>query len=72
MRRLSSFLIYAGGAVCLVGAAGYLYGAWANLSASAVRAIAMTLPFVIGGLLLVVGAMVGRAARREQRSRELQ
>jgi hypothetical protein len=72
MRRLSTFLLYAGTAICLLGAAGYLYGAWANLSAAAVRAIAMTLPFVVGGLLLVIGAMVGRAARRDHRARELQ
>lgn len=63
MRRLSSLLLYTGVGVCVLGVIGFAGGMWVNLSAEAVRRIAMALPFALGGVLLVVGALVGRVAR---------
>jgi hypothetical protein len=65
MRRLSSVLLLLGAFAAILGVAGATYGAWVNLPPEAVRAIAMSLPFVVGALLLVVGAVVGRLATRE-------
>ena len=70
MRRLSNVLLCAGLAVCCLGVLGLTTGVWFNLSQRAVRAIAMALPFVVGAVLLVVGAMVGRAGRDAARDAE--
>lgn len=64
MRRLATVLQATGAAIAAVGALGLAMGAWANLPPAAVRAIALALPFVLGGMLLTVGALVGRAATR--------
>ena len=66
MRRLSNTLLYAGLVVCALGAVGIAGGMWVNLPPATVRLIAMALPFEIGGILLIVGAAVGRAARRAE------
>lgn len=66
MRRLSSLLLYAGVGICALGVAGLVGGMWLNLPPEVVRRIAMALPFVVGGALLIVGALVGRAARRPE------
>jgi hypothetical protein len=70
MRRLANILLAAGFGVCVIGAIGVGTGAWLNLSQAAIRTISLGLPFVVGGLLLVVGAMVGRAASDDARRRE--
>ena len=64
MRRLSTLLLVAGALVGLLGVFGVFAGAWANLPPAAVKAVAMSLPFVLGGALLAVGALLGRVAAR--------
>ena len=68
MRRLSNLLLYGGVAICALGVAGLIGGMWVSLPPAAVRRIAMALPFAVGGALLIVGAIVGRAARRVEAS----
>ncbi len=66
MRRISNFLLYAGAGICVLGAIGVAGGMWVNLPPHAVRMIAMALPFVLGGALLITGAVIGRATRRAE------
>lgn len=66
MKRLSSMVLAAGVAACVAGVAGLAAGAWVNLPPRAIRGIAMTLPFVLGGTLLLVGALIGRVSRRAE------
>jgi hypothetical protein len=65
MKRIARLLMLAGLAVCLGGAGLAVIDAYIHLPPEAVKAIAMLLPFVIGGAMLVVGAIMGRAASRE-------
>ena len=69
MRRLATVLQATGAAIAAIGALGLAMGAWANLPPAVVRAIALALPFVLGGMLLAVGARVGRAATRSAADR---
>ena len=65
MKRIGRMLMLAGLAVCLGGAGLAVIDAYIHLPPEAVKAIAMVLPFVVGGGLLVVGAAMGRAATRD-------
>ena len=70
MNRLSNFLIYSGVGIAVLGTIGYAVGGWINLPAEVVRVIAFALPFVVGGGLMGLGAMLGRTARKEAELRD--
>jgi hypothetical protein len=72
MRRLSTVLLYCGAAACLLGVAGTLMGAWISLPPRAVKLVAMSVPFVVGAVLLIVGAAAGRVARHEDDTVEIE
>ncbi len=65
MRRIARLFMFAGFTVCVGGAGLWVIDAYIHLPPEAVKAIAMMLPFVMGGGLLVVGAFMGRAATRD-------
>ena len=64
MRRLSTIFLTTGVAAGAIGAVGIATGTWANLPPAVIRAMAMALPFVLAGALLVIGAVLGRVAHR--------
>ena len=57
-------LLAAGAAVAGLGGVLLATGAWVNLPPEAVVAIAKALPFVLGGALMAVGAVLRRGAAR--------
>jgi hypothetical protein len=70
MRRLAIWLSTAGAIIWVVGVIAWMSGVWVTLPPDAVRPLVLTLFAVVGGLLLAVGAAVGRtAARSESRAR---
>ena len=71
MRRIGRVLMFAGLAVWIGGSTIVASHAWLNLPPQVLRALAMLLPFVVGGGLLVLGAMVVRAANREAQRQAL-
>ena len=70
MNRVSNFLIYSGLGIAVLGTVGYAVGGWINLPDQIVKAIAFALPFLVGGTLMGLGAVIGRTARREAALRE--
>ena len=66
MKRLGSLLLAGGVGVCLLGVIGLVGGMWVTLPPVAMQRIAMSLPFVVGVALLIIGALVGRAAERKR------
>ena len=65
MNRIGRLFMLAGVLICLGGAGLVTIDAFIHLPPEAVKAIAMVLPFVVGGGLLVAGAAMRRAANRE-------
>ncbi len=64
MRGLAVVLTAAGAVIWLLGVVAWSVGVWATLPPDAVRALVLALALLAGGVLLIAGAVVGRAARR--------
>lgn len=68
MRRVAAALMGAGVVLWLLGIAAWIMGVWATLPPDAARVLVLTLAGLGGGVLLVSGALVARAARRGESS----
>ena len=67
MRRLGAVLAWTGVAVWSTGIVAWLFGVWTTLPPDTVRVIVLALAALTGGLLLVAGATVSRAAKARDR-----
>jgi hypothetical protein len=63
MRRLGGLLAWMGVAVWGAGILAWLFGVWTTLPPDTVRVIVLALAALTGGLMLVAGATVSRAAK---------
>lgn len=60
--RLGTLLMVAGAGLATLGVLGLAFGMWIHLRPRAVIAIAKATPFVVGALVLVLGAVLRRRA----------
>jgi hypothetical protein len=65
MRRLAIWLSMAGVAIWAGGLVAWMMGVWVTLPPAAVRPLVLGLAGIVGGVLLMTGAAVGRTATRE-------
>ncbi|HKW46071.1 MAG TPA: hypothetical protein VJN70_01445 [Gemmatimonadaceae bacterium] len=71
MRRFATLLLGAGVVIWLLGLIAWVLGVWVTVPPATTRVLVLTLATLSGGVLVAVGASLGRAARREsERSAE--
>jgi type VI protein secretion system component VasK len=62
MRRLGLCVAAAGAAIWVVGVAAWTLGVWVTMPPAVVRALVLGLAATVGGVLLIVGSRMARAA----------
>lgn len=70
MRRLATLLLGAGAAIWILGLVAWVLGVWVTLPPATARVLVLALATLSGGVLIVAGAFLGRAARREIAERQ--
>lgn len=65
VRRIGAMLMLAGAGLWLIGLCAWLSGVWISLSPAAAKVYMLALLTLSGGTLLIAGALVSRALKRQ-------